>query len=191
MWDKGVSYHFQNLYGIHQHLFKRVRVISPSCSFKSGDLGVFPGCLFCSVPCKFWDKPLQRITIFCQQIASLLNRIRSLLIHNCSVLSLWWFKAQSRGCESRTPSGNASMGQGERQIQLLYTGITLEKENNFQVEWSYTVPSLCRTSIRTEWDEIGSYPWVEASLKLDNWKEQLRKVKEKNIPVALPVLAGC
>lgn len=110
MWYKGVSDHFQNLCGLHQHLIKRVCIISPLCSFKSGDLVVFPG-LFCSVPCKLWSKPLKRITVFCQQIASLLNRIRSLLTHKCSVLSLWWFKAQSHGYESRTSSGNASMGK--------------------------------------------------------------------------------
>lgn len=148
MWDKGVSDHFQNLYGMHQHLVKTVSIISPSCSFKLGDL-VFPGCLFCSVPCKFCGKPLQRITVFCQQIASLLNSIRSLLIRNCCVLSLWWFKAQRCGCESRTPSG-----KGDRHTQFLYTGITREKGEKKPLRLNEVIQSLFSAEQLLEQNEM-------------------------------------
>lgn len=128
MWDKGVSDNFQNLYGIHQHLVKRVHIISPSCSFNSEDFTVFPGCLFHPAPCKFCDKPLWRITVFCQQIASLLNGIRSLLIHDgwCTIhlmiqgTKLWmWIQSSFRQCLH---------WKGDRQVQLLYTWIRLGKE---------------------------------------------------------------
>lgn len=121
MWDKGVSDNFQNWYGIHQHLVKRVHIISPPCSFNSEDFTIFPGCLFHSFPSKFCGKPLWRITIFCQQIASLLNGIRSLLIHlMIHGTKLWmWIQSSSRQCLH---------WKSDRRIQFLYMWVTLDKE---------------------------------------------------------------
>ena len=123
-----MSDNFQNLCGIHQHLVKRAPIVSPSCYFNSEDFTVFPGCLFHSVPCKSCDKPWWMMTIFCPQIALLLNAIRSLLTPDgwCAVhlmlqgTKLWkWLQSFFRQCLHR---------EGDRQTLFLYTRIMLDKE---------------------------------------------------------------